>query len=64
MINDGNESQVLRSMTADEFTLPNPNRELYKNGMAYSGPVIWNYRIDGRSGFRLNDGTILNLTYE
>lgn len=42
VISDGNETHVLRSMSADKFTLPKPNRELYKNSMAYSGPVIWN----------------------
>ena len=46
LINDGNETHVLRSMTADKFTLPKPNRELYKNSMAYSGPEIWNC-LDG-----------------
>lgn len=39
---DGNVSQILRSMTADNFLLPKPNIELYKSSLAFSGPVVWN----------------------
>ena len=39
---DGNESQFLRSMSTDNFILPKPNKELFKNSLAYSGPVVWN----------------------
>lgn len=42
MISDGNESLVLRSMSADNFIVPKPNKELFKNSMVYSGTVVWN----------------------
>lgn len=42
LVTDGNETHILRSVTADNFVLPKPSTELYKNSMAFSGPVIWN----------------------
>lgn len=42
MICDGNESQVLRSMSADNFVIPKPNKELFKSSLAYSGTIVWN----------------------
>lgn len=39
---DGNESHILRSVTADNFVLPKVNTEIYKNSIAFSGPVVWN----------------------
>ena len=38
---NANDSQILRSMTADNFILPKANIELDKGSLAYSGPVIW-----------------------
>ena len=37
---NANDSQILRSMRADNFILPKPNTELYKGSLAYSEPVI------------------------
>ena len=39
---DGNESCTLRSMSTDNFVLPKPRTELYKNSMSFSGSVVWN----------------------
>ena len=33
---------VLRSTTSDNFLLPKPRIQLFKNSLSYSGPVIWN----------------------
>ncbi len=33
---------VLRSETANNFNLPRPNKEIFKQSIAYSGPIIWN----------------------
>ena len=38
----GNESYSLRSVSADNFILPKPRTELFKNSLAFSGPMIWN----------------------
>ena len=38
---NANDSQILRSVTADNLILSKPNTELYKGSLAYSGPVIW-----------------------
>ena len=38
---NANDFQSLRTMTADNFILPKSNTELYKDSLAYSGPVIW-----------------------
>lgn len=38
----GNESYSLRSIAAENFLLPKPNSELYRNSLAFSGPIIWN----------------------
>ena len=39
---DGNESRMLRSIAQDNFVLPKPKTESYKNSMAFSGSVVWN----------------------
>ncbi len=33
---------VLRSETSNNFILPRPNKEIFKQSIAYSGPIIWN----------------------
>ena len=33
---------ALRSVTNHNFTIPKPKSSLYKESLAYSGPVIWN----------------------
>ena len=33
---------ALRSVTNHNFTIPKPKSSLYKENLAYSGPVIWN----------------------
>ena len=33
---------ALRSVTDHNFTIPKPKSNLYKESLAYSGPVIWN----------------------
>ena len=38
----GNESYSLRSVSAENFILPKPRTELFKNSLAFSGPMIWN----------------------
>lgn len=39
---DGNESYTLRSITAENYILPKPNTEFYKNSLGFAGPIIWN----------------------
>ena len=33
---------ALRSVTNHNFSIPKPKSSLYKESLAYSGPVIWN----------------------
>ena len=33
---------VLRSTSMHTFVPPRPNKEIYKQSVAYSGPIIWN----------------------
>ena len=41
--NTDNESMpVLRSVTSNNFLLPKPNINLYRNSISFNGPVIWN----------------------
>ena len=37
-----NTIQSLRSSTAKNFVLPMPHKELFKQSLIYSGPLIWN----------------------
>lgn len=39
---NGNESYSLRSVSAENYILPKPSTELYKNSLAFSGPIVWN----------------------
>ncbi len=41
--NQGDETMpFLRSTASNNFLLPKPNIELYRNSLSFSGPVIWN----------------------
>ena len=66
---DGNESQLLRSMSTDNFILPKPNKELFKNSFAYSGPVVWNCSMKeikmatSSEAFKMDEKLILHLMY-
>ena len=33
---------VLRSSVSSNFTTPRPNREIFKQSITYSGPIVWN----------------------
>ena len=33
---------VLRSITSNNYIPPKPNKEVFKQSMSYSGPLIWN----------------------
>ena len=33
---------VLRSTTLNNFLLPKPRTELYRNSLAFTGPLVWN----------------------
>ena len=37
-----NNSRILRSSSINNFTIPKPNKELFKHSMSYSGALIWN----------------------
>ena len=37
-----NTLQSLRSSAAINYVLPRPNKELFKQSLIYSGPLIWN----------------------
>ena len=37
-----NTLQSLRSSAAINYVLPRPNKKLFKQGLIYSGPLIWN----------------------
>lgn len=37
-----NNSRILRSSSSNNFTIPKPNKELFKHSMSYSGALIWN----------------------
>ena len=33
---------ILRSTTSNNFILPKPKTELFKNSLSFTGPMIWN----------------------
>lgn len=36
------DAPVLRSASAHTFIAPRPNKEIFKQSITYSGPIIWN----------------------
>ena len=33
---------ITRSCSANNFIIPKPNKEIFKQSLTYSGPIIWN----------------------
>ncbi len=37
-----NNLPVLRSASTNNFIIPKPNKEIFKQSITYAGPIIWN----------------------